>query len=989
MVECHVLSETVLLHVRRLTVSLAVLIAVAGNCGAAPPEAGVSEAVPGTATEVVDEAEQVLRQARRLIRARNAAQQQAVPESAPSADEATTTTAAAETSETGNGNSAEAPAEGASSAALSREAREALKSLEQVQRELARRKGQPGAVPAARRDAGVHLVLETPYLGSTSSNPTSGVRYFAARLILVNLTDKAITVKREQISLHAGGTDHPLKDVPPSIQYQSFLVGNRSFSLRDLNPDKQVTASPGGAAGTWVIFSDLPKGANVLDLKLKVALGEKPMSLDVNEYTSGQLALTTERIGPRNSLALLTIRGEINSINVGTLVRTLEDLALQQVARAVIRWTDDAAPVDAQIATWLVQSAIQSGRENRNTRYMRFPSLPVAISELHLSGFPKGSSTMNTSTNGPVRVHQNDRDAVTAALRSAYAILPAEEIVREVQEGHELTRAAALAAGGGRLSTEQLPLILQWTRDSDAALQQAALRALRNFGDPAAIDALIAAARGKREPHRTIALSGLASSRFAAAHRALLALIEEDNPPIPRPAVVKILARYPRPEWGETIFRYVEDADAQVSVEALRALTRIGHPRLSEVLEKSLQHRDANVRSAAFEILADRNDPESEELATRYLLEQIEKAPPTAEMNTFLNRTRDPRAIEPLLRHLRSGSGNRSSLIQTLARLGDQYVAEELVKIYPKLKGYEKNSVLSALLQLRSPRFRDLAGEALSGKDSSLISTACQGLQQDGGPEAVAYLAKALETSGNSSTWSYAANALATIATSDARKALQKARDSNNQNKRSYAMNALRTLRRRSPGYQYIYQAQHYLRQKKYKEALAQYEVSLQLDPQLPEAWSGRGNIYLKQDKLKEARNDFEQALRFDPYSGDAVTGLAIVDVMQGDYEKGIKAVEKAKSSFQTDRNFAYNMGCVYSRALEQVQQDKDAADRDKLLKAYQEKAIEGLQQAVKLGFRDFQLMSSDPDLKPLADVPEFKKLAAGQIPAQQQQIEN
>src|SRR5690606_15583830 len=119
----------------------------------------------------------------------------------------------------------------------------------------------------------------------------------------------------------------------------------------------------------------------------------------------------------------------------------------------------------------------------------------------------------------------------------------------------------------------------------------------------------------------------------------------------------------------------------------------------------------------------------------------------------------------------------------------------------------------------------------------------------DGSDEAAQLLIDALETSNQTTTWSYVSNALATLGTSEARTALYKARESSDQNKRSYAENALRNMRQRSPGYQYIYQAQQLARQEKWNEAIAQYSVALEIDADLPEAYAGRANAYLKQKK--------------------------------------------------------------------------------------------------------------------------------------------
>ena len=97
-------------------------------------------------------------------------------------------------------------------------------------------------------------------------------------------------------------------------------------------------------------------------------------------------------------------------------------------------------------------------------------------------------------------------------------------------------------------------------------------------------------------------------------------------------------------------------------------------------------------------------------------------------------------------------------------------------------------------------------------------------------------------------------NALANYGTPTARAALIRARDSGDANKKTYATQALLTMRQRSPGFQYIYQAMNHRQTNQDKEALAAYEMAVQLDPDLPEAYWGRGEMLLRVEKFSAAR---------------------------------------------------------------------------------------------------------------------------------------
>jgi tetratricopeptide (TPR) repeat protein len=328
-----------------------------------------------------------------------------------------------------------------------------------------------------------------------------------------------------------------------------------------------------------------------------------------------------------------------------------------------------------------------------------------------------------------------------------------------------------------------------------------------------------------------------------------------------------------------------------------------------------------------------------------------------------------------LLTHFNKSKSSRSTVIHTLALIGDQSVVDVLLKRYSSLNTNEKSVVLNMLRQFRSPQFREMAGEALLSKDSSLVSAACQGLQEDGGSQAVALLINAFEKTKNRSAWSYITNSLSALGTSEARAALVKGTQSKDTNRRSYSVNALRNLRQRSPGYQYIYKGQQLDRQKKWKEAIQQYTIAAQIDPDLPEAYTGRGNALLRQEKFKEAAEDLEKALKLDPFSSMALTGLAIVRVMQDKTDEGIKLVESKRKMFENDAMYAYNVACVYGRALEVVQKNMKAKDRDKRIAQYQKKALDDLKRSMVLGFRDKNWMKEDPDLKSLHELDGFKKL--------------
>lgn len=862
------------------------------------------------------------------------------------------------------------------------ELRERLQKLEQEIERLKRDK--TSAIPADKKQQRIVALIESPYLARTdnrSRGRVEAVRYFVAKLSLVNLTPKPVTVKREGIQLIADGETKSVSDIPESINYQAIQVEGQVFRLKDIKTPQQLTLEPGGIASTWVFFDGLDDGTHVPELKLKLKNGDDVVEVDVNASQKAALGLQVERIGPRGCLGLLTVNGALNTINVGSLMDELDQLAEQKVVRVVLCWAEGAPAPETQLAGWFRQNAQMLNREQVGNQ--RFPQVPSAIREFHLCKLPQDGSTRRSSRYAPKtagqRIHDDEAEAVHAALATAFQSLPRDELLQSIETGNLFARAAALSSGGGRLAEDKLPVVLSLADDNEPLLQQAALTALKHFGDQSAIDKLVHYAKKNTEPLASTAIESLAGSRFAVAHEALKSILENE-PPASQKRIVKVLAAHPRPIWSEVIYRFVNDPREGLNQEALQALTLVGHPQLVQVLRDALSGKDDDLRQKAFVILTERTDHESEEIAVDYTLghltddsvdDKIFEA-----MLKLLNRVKDKRAV-PLLLERFSKLENKRAAIITLSLIGDREVAEFFEKQFDELQTNEKSEALKALHTLHSPKFRELATRSLLSDNSSLVQAAARGLQEDGSPEAIQVLAEALEKGGNSTTWTTACNALASLATPEARKAIIRARDEGNRQKREVAQNALRQIYRMSPGIQYVYRAGQEAENNKFDKAAELYTTAIKLDPLLPLAFSGRANLYLKQGKYKEAGPDFEKCLELDPWDSQALTGLCVVMVVNdAKIEEAIEKVEKARKRFEKDALFAYNAACVYARSVEQLKKNEQAEGRDEKIKTYTEKAMSDLKLSIKRGFNQLDWMREDPDLNVLHDLEEFQKIS-------------
>ena len=656
--------------------------------------------------------------------------------------------------------------------------RRLLEKVDQLDRDLKSvLKNAPRALPENPEDRKLVPMLETPVVQSFNFGVRNGTvieqRIFVAKLMLINLTAEVKTVEASQVTLDADGNVLKNGVIDAQVQNYGISVGQQGFSLNQIKPTASLKIAPGQSGTTWIIFSGLPRGPGMPKLKLSIAVGDKPIELDVNAWAASKLDATTKRLGPRGCLALLTIGGELNSLSYSALVEELERLAAQKVTRVVIRWAEGAPPIEQNLSYPFIGMAQSLGRTDAQNQ--QIPTMPQSFTEFRLAELPaanQNQSNYGVNVHAPGMnpaaianasiVHKTSAEAVVAGLRTAYEVVPRNELLEDIRSADPLTRAAAVATGGGRLAAEHLPLLLQLADDADPALQRAALLALRHFGEPEAIDKLLGYAHKNAEPLASMAVESLAGSRYSAAHDALLGLLDREGAES-RKTIVKVLAQYPRPIWSETIYKFVRDPQGGLGIDGLQALVRVGHPKLIEVLKDALASRDTVLRDAAFNELVNQTDSASEQIAIQFTLKHMESAPPTPPMLAFLTKTKDQASLPLLLKHLKNNASDRTGIINTLAQIGDQTVADALVEQYATLRPNEQTAVLGVLGQLKSPAFLKLAASALESQDASVVSTTCQWLQSDASPAAVKLLIDTFEKTTLPNTITYTANALGQV----------------------------------------------------------------------------------------------------------------------------------------------------------------------------------------------------------------------------------
>jgi tetratricopeptide (TPR) repeat protein len=828
--------------------------------------------------------------------------------------------------------------------------------------------------PAGDRNAApkVRLELENSHLGYTFMGD-AGIRYFVTQVHVTNISDQAVSVPMADFRLSAGGvvTAPDLKF--PRLTGYDFRVGGKSYRFRDLERTEALAITPGESGSAWLVFTDLVKTQDVPQLDLRLRFGGVEHHVDVNAHYEQELQLHVERIGPRECLALLRIDGRLNSINVGTLVETIDQFGTAGLSRVVVGFGEAARELDEPLGSWLYQTA--QGIQTNQT-YAMFPVVTSPIRELHVAGLPGRRHDATAA-----QVHSSIASAVEAALATAYRGLSSAEIAVEIERGHPLAQAAALVHSGGELSEAYLPLLLERAVSEDPLLRRGAFIALSGSGNSEGIQMLAEQAAGEDAQVAELALECLAASRFADAHQALQELLERPLA-VDEAAIVRILARYPRPHWAEFLAHLATDrkhsVSANVQREVVLALGHIGHPQLTQILGEALNSPDGALQQAAFGLLQIRSDAASEQLAISYALEQLSTAPPTPAMLQLFDRARDPRVAPLLLRYLDEKELNKAALINTLARIGPDDIDDELADRYGTFDPSEQAAVLANLTQLRSPRLLPLAQSGLDSQHHSVFNAAVNalGLQTDRG--AVEALAVRLAEETEIGRVTTLAKALEDIGLPEASRALEVARNSSSGDKRRTIARHFRSLQSKSPGGQYLQIAERHAQENEHQKAVESYSQALKLDPDMAPAYSGRGHAHLKLEDYKQAEADFRRSIELDEDDGLAVAGLGITLAIIGKTAEALQIVEDASPRFDDDLLFAYNAACVYGRVLEHMAAEPESQQHPQRERKLQEQALSRLKKSIELGFPDLDWMREDPDLASLRHLEEFQQIAAG-----------
>ena len=861
-----------------------------------------------------------------------------------------------------------------------------LKKLTELDRQLARLSGKPIARDR-KKEKRLHIFPQTPTMGMViESNWEKQEAMLQVVLSFANLSAEKIDINADQIQLLVDGK----KASPFKLKSNQYLsTGNGWSQPVSENVKKKLKIFPQKTGTITLRYSGFSMKTKIPQFRLivKYLQNGKPKTkkFDLNRIEKARVKISSELIGPKNCLALITISGKLSCINVAHLISELAKFEEKEKKRYIVHFTKKSQQMDSYVESWLTGSVQSRGNTNSFGNYSQLPTLPGSSQQIFLAAVPHDKNEGNTKFRQTMytmnrfsqqeSVVLNSLDlAIGKALKPVYRNLPYGELVKEIESGHELCRHVALKLEGERLHDDQLPYVLKLSRDKKhPKLRNAAILVLASFEKGPSRDRLREILEQNKPKSTSVVVKAMASSRFSNIRYDLVKYFRS-APRKRQKAIIKELVKHPHPLWAEMIYHYLTADENSLNVEGIQALSAMGHPKLLEIYRLAFDKNNPALEKAVCEQLTARKDIASKKLIADYIRRQVALGKITDRTMTLAMHTNDQQIVPVLIAQLKDSKKNRSKLISTLGSIGDQTVATHLKKLYPSLKDKEKASALKAFQQLQTPDILDFAKDTLNSSNRALQNRGCQILVEDGSDRAISFLVKALKNTKSKKAWPTICSSLGNFFTQESKNALLVARRSSDKATHRAARQAIMAQYSHSPAYYFLYQGFQDVQEKKWKQAKRIFSEAIKRDPQLPISYLGRADVYLHLKKLKEARKDYEKSFQLDPYNSQALLGLCHLEIEEKKIEKAVSFLEKNEHKFEDDTEFHYGAARIYARLLASLDKTKDKKKKATRSKAVQKKLFANLK---KLKGKTLYLsteIEKEKDFKDIKDDVEFKK---------------
>ena len=446
-----------------------------------------------------------------------------------------------------------------------------FRSLMDVQKEIQQASSLPaGESLLERHNENLQVWIPQIFMGLDNAYSDQQMRYLSARITVLNHSKAPITLETSKIILKGWGKSYKLNSSSPESNLMPVRVGRNSYPMKELRTPDEITVQSKEAVSFWVVYTDLDKANVIGNLQLELPLTEDELlQHDLRREQKARLGFEAERIGPADSLALITINGSLNSINAQDLADNLRQLKKQKVERAVLSWDDNASTTIDDLVDWILHRAAQ---ELNNELYVQFPPLET-FKFLAVANLPKLNAEAGFDDQMEALIYESTEAAALAAFGELFELIPAKYITREIREGHPFSQRAALASLEVRqdrsLNENLFPLLSQLYDTANEETRAFVLLAIGQQDHPQAIQMLTKIAAMDRKKEAEAAFTALVKSNQPAAVPAILSIIKDDQYSISREKQIRILSTNFRREWTEFLVAALSDQSAEVRSAAM------------------------------------------------------------------------------------------------------------------------------------------------------------------------------------------------------------------------------------------------------------------------------------------------------------------------------------------------------------------------------------------------------------------------------------
>lgn len=140
-------------------------------------------------------------------------------------------------------------------------------------------------------------------------------------------------------------------------------------------------------------------------------------------------------------------------------------------------------------------------------------------------------------------------------------------------------------------------------------------------------------------------------------------------------------------------------------------------------------------------------------------------------------------------------------------------------------------------------------------------------------------------------------------------------------------------------------------------DAVAVLEKRIAEDPQDPMLRWRLGRVYLERHKPDEAISQLKRALTISPRLAPALHDMAVAYSLKGEYGPALSHLKELVSIQPDNPDHAYNIACVYAKQGNETE------------------SVLWLKNAVRKGFRNWDLMRSDPDLDTIRNTEGYQQI--------------